>query len=563
MTTRRAITHWPHIWFAIPIIWLCFALGLGSMVADSPTMDEQNHIARGLAFLRTGDPRLSVEHPPLTNSISALPLLTSPELRLPTDDPSWTEMAPAGLNWYFFADLLLWEYNQQVDQMLFLARLPILFMLLMLGAVGAQFARQLWGGWAGLLALFLLLLEPNLLAHGRYATTDLGGTFFILLASFLLWRLWQAEHWLWRRWLWLTLALGCAFGSKLSTLTFVPIFALLALLPFAPNGRYLPALIRRWAQLITAGLASLLILWLIFGLQWGALTFQSEWLRPFNGHAAPMPTFWAGVEQILLLSGGGRSAFLLGQYSDSGFLAYFPIAFAVKTPLAILLAFPAALIWLLRRPATRIHALYLFIPALLYFLTSMQSGLNIGYRHLLPMLPFLLIAISGLAGRPTLSRWRQTVVGALCALLLLETLTIHPHYLSFFNAASGGPDNGRNILIDSNIDWGQDLRRLKLWMDENDVPSVKLGWFGTARPDYYGIAYEPLPGLGGVGQPAFFDAWWQPPFNTTQPEPGVYAISVTSLWEFPLADKTVYAWFRSREPDAQIGHSILIYRVSP
>ncbi|MCA9933840.1 MAG: hypothetical protein KC415_07955, partial [Anaerolineales bacterium] len=126
---------------------------------------------------------------------------------------------------------------------------------------------------------------------------------------------------------------------------------------------------------------------------------------------------------------------------------------------------------------------------------------------------------------------------------------------------AGGPEQGYNILIDSNVDWGQDLRRLAVWLEENDVGRVQLGWFGTAVPEYYGIEYDPLPGLGGVGQPQFFDAWWQLPFDPAQPAPGVYAISVTSLWEFPLAtaDKYVYAFFRQREPDARIGYSILIY----
>jgi hypothetical protein len=68
----------------VPVTLLFFFLALSSMRGDSPTMDEQNHLARGLAFLRTGDPRLSLEHPPLVNSLSAVPLLALPEIRLPT-----------------------------------------------------------------------------------------------------------------------------------------------------------------------------------------------------------------------------------------------------------------------------------------------------------------------------------------------------------------------------------------------------------------------------------------------------------------------------------------------
>jgi hypothetical protein len=150
---------------------------------------------------------------------------------------------------------------------------------------------------------------------------------------------------------------------------------------------------------------------------------------------------------------------------------------------------------------------------------------------------------------------RFVVLGALLSLLLIDVL-IHPYYLSYFNLAAGGPANGAQVLIDSNIDWGQDLKRLETWMGDNDVDSVKLAWFGTADPAYYGIQYEPLPGL-----PRHFDLWWDVPFNSADPEPGIYAISVSNLWELPLSEKTVFSWFRQREPDDRIGYSIDIYRV--
>ncbi|MBX3057007.1 MAG: hypothetical protein KF770_11095 [Anaerolineae bacterium] len=161
-------------------------------------------------------------------------------------------------------------------------------------------------------------------------------------------------------------------------------------------------------------------------------------------------------------------------------------------------------------------------------------------------------------------RSRFTVYGlritlfALPLLLLLETLTIHPHYLSFFNLAAGGPANGPRLLSDSNVDWGQDLRRLQLWMTENEVDSVKLGWFGTAVPAYYGLQYEPMPGFP---RPEFYSLWTSPPFDPAQPEPGLYAISASSLWESHWEYRHVYPWFRAREADDQVGYSIWIYEI--
>ncbi|MBE2225043.1 MAG: glycosyltransferase family 39 protein, partial [Anaerolineae bacterium] len=271
----------PAAWLVTPFILLFFWLALSSMVWDSPTMDEQNHLARGLAFLRTGDPRLSLEHPPLVNSISALPLLTLPDVKLPLDDPSW-ERQPPDVYWYFFAHKLLWEYNHDATRMIFLARLPIVFLTLGLALTGFHFAREAWGKRAALAAFLLLLFEPNLLANGRYTTTDLGGTFFLFLAVYLLWRLWRLDYWSWQHWLVAAVGLGLAFGSKLSTLIFVPIIMGTAVLPLyhvrslKPRDKPSPEPVegsgvsgwqgwgRRLLQFLTAGLFSILIVWAIF-----------------------------------------------------------------------------------------------------------------------------------------------------------------------------------------------------------------------------------------------------------------------------------------------------------
>ena len=556
------IGDWWRKGIVVGAVLLFFWLALNSMVHDSPTMDEQNHIGRGLAFLRTGDPRLSLEHPTLVNSLSALPLLTVPDIQLPLDHPSW-EKQPPDVYWYVFADQLLWHYNQDVTRMVFLARFPIVLMTLALALVGYHFARELWGMSSALVAFLLLLFEPNLLANGRYATTDMGGTLFLLLAVYLLWRMWQGPYWDWKRWAWAGFGLGLAFSSKLSTLGFVPIFFVLALLPLYPGGYKLQDLGRRVGQLVSAGVLSLGVIWALFGFEWGTFIFPSETLAFLNQYSGPMPTFWAGVDQIVNVSRGGRAAFLLGDYSSEGFLLYFPIAFLVKTPLVILVLLPITAVLLIWQKKSRKKALFLLIPAVYYFGLSMWSGVNIGYRHLMLMIPFTLVLISGLMVVESKRTVRHVALpqwgGVACVVgVLFATLWIHPHYLSYFNVVAGGPENGPSLLADSNVDWGQDLLRLQDWMEENDVHSVKLGWFGIGDPAYYGINYEPMPGFPRA---EFLSQWTTPPFNTTQPEPGIYAISVSSLWESHWGEKYVYPWFRERDPDARIGHSILIYEV--
>ncbi|GJM41585.1 MAG: glycosyl transferase [Ardenticatenaceae bacterium] len=540
-------------------VWLFFFLALDSMVNDSPTMDEQNHLARGAAFVKTGDPRLSLEHPPLVNSLTALPLLLLPDMQLPLAHPSWTDLQPPDVYWYVFADQFLWQVNQDVTRMIFLGRLPVLFMTLGLALVGFHFAREFWGRPSGYLAFVLLLFEPNLLANGRLITTDLGGTLFMTLALLVVWRMWSAKEASWGQWLAAGAGLGLAFGSKLSMLAFVPILALLALLPIYNAKAQAPrAVIKRLLQFGTAGLLSILVVWVIFGFEWGAFRFPSEAFAGLNQFHGPMPTFWAGIDQIVNVSRGGRMAFLLGESSDQGFLLFFPVAFLVKTPL-VLLAGLLGLIWLgWKRPFARSKLLYLLIPASLYFVVSVVSEINIGYRHLLPILPLIIVGVSGL---PLLfqqgSNGRRAAGWLLAISIVLPSLFIHPHYLSFFNLAAGGPLNGASILADSSNDWGQDLLRLQAWMAENDVEQINLGWFGIADPAYYGMNYEPLPGFPRA---EFFSLWDNSPFDPQAPERGIYAVSASSLWESHRSEKTVYTWFRQRQPDVILG-SIYLYDV--
>jgi len=551
-------------WLTVGLLWLAFALMLTSAVDKSPTLDEGNHIARGAAFLGTGDPRLSLEHPPLVNTLSALPAHLLLDLRLPLD--MWWE---AG-EWYHFADNFLWRENDNFEQIVFLARLPIMGLGLLLAALAFRWASTLGGTRAGALALALVTLDPNLLAHARLSTTDLGGTFFVFLAAYALWRYTQSPGR--SRLVMAGVALGLAFSAKMSAALFGPFLALTLIADALVTGpeRLRRALRRAAGLAVIAGLA-LFTVWALYG-------FETGPLDP-GGVTLPAPTYVRGVRAILTKSASKSPNYLLGEINDQGWWYYFPIALLVKTPL------PTLALWSLgfwrarsRRPSRRPGhaALFLLLPPALYFLTTLSSNLNIGYRHLLPILPFLAVFAAQGANtppRPTphtsrftfyvlrftfhVSRFTHHVLPSILVVwLALNTLFIYPHFLAFFNAIAGGPDNGWRVLVDSNIDWGQDLEGLKAYMDDHQIERVKLSWFGSAYPERYGIAHDPLP---GVGFPSYFDLWSDPPFDRNNPEPGVYAISVTNLVGSVFPDHEIYAWFREREPAAKVGYSIFIY----
>src|SRR5687768_6289731 len=153
---------------------------------------------------------------------------------------------------------------------------------------------------------------------------------------------------------------------------------------------------------------------------------------------------------------------------------------------------------LIARSSIPFHLVALSIPPVVYFLASLTSSLNIGIRHLLPMYPFLFMVVAA-AIFGSLQNWDrrfvQTQAAVLAGLLVIESVGIRPNYLAFFNGLAGGPENGPRYLIDSNLDWGQDLKKLKEWSDQSGGATLCLSYFGHANPQYYGISYEPLESL--------------------------------------------------------------------
>ena len=591
------VTQKKAIWIATLLLFLCFALQVGSARLKAPTYDEQGYIARGYAFVKLGDLHIRIGTPILLNALNALPLLTLPEVRLPVDSPSWS-----GTDFHPIGERFMWHVNANADQLLFVARLPSMYLTLLLCAFVYRWARELYGqgpasAWAGLLALGLCALDPNVIAHGRLATTDLGSAALMFIATYWAWRF--LSRFSWRRLALTGVFVGLAQASKFSALAHLPILALLFVLrafiaaPFALSLPWYSPLEhhtgpQRWwdklGWLILAGalvgMVAFVTLWAVYGFQVAPLPGVTTWPVPAAAH----------FDQLLDISGrlAGEqerlpTGFLLGELYPGGRWEYFPVAFAVKTPIptqvflagAAALGIRQAVLALSRwRARGRIRRLRggmgpvgwaVWTPPLVFFAISLRSNLNLGYRYLLPVLPFIFV----LAGR--MGQWiaenLSTLAGPRRALLAAATaalvgwsawsgLAIYPHYLAYFNEWAGGPEDGWRILVDSNLDWGQDLKGLKRWMDENGVQRVKLGYVGEAYPAYYGIEFDPLP------------SWpdrWQHPFHhdlyPPDPAPGVYAISANLIQGRNLADPQTYAWFCARAPIDKVGYSIFIYRV--
>jgi hypothetical protein len=524
---------------------------LTSIVQENQTFDEGMHLAAGLSYLRTGDYRMNPEQPPLGKILSAFPLLFT-SARLPLEHPAWKSV-----DQYHFGQAFLYENNLTPDQLLLLGRLPTIVLTALLGVILAWWTRLEFGAAASLLAVFLFATDPNLIAHGRYVTSDLIAAlaFFLSVVT-------------WTRFLYLRstaslvlagLALGLALASKFSTVVLPPILILLYLVRARQEKRF------SLSHLLKSLLAACGIAVIVVGIIYWPETRRARQLprlaesvdrnhrvgyvfhRFGKAFRAPAHAYLLGLHGVAVHNADGHESYLLGQQSRRGWWYYFPVAFAVKTPSAVLLLTLLSIGVLLRAPprGESFRWIALALPMLFYFLLSTTSGINIGLRHLLPVYPFLFAIVAAAFFRlPFRANARRLLLGTILLVQTIEVASIHPHYLAFFNRLSGGPLAGPYYLVDSNIDWGQDLKKLRRYMDVHRLENVCLSYFGSGDPRYYGIAGRHLP--------TSEDAQGRAAINC------VAAISVTLLRDVYTAPGS-YEWLRGRQRVDHVGYSIWIY----
>lgn len=543
---RLQRTSWQ--WLVLFAALLVFSAQSGwSSTLKSAAFDEQYHLTAGYAYLRTGDPRLATNHPPVAGLLAALPLLGDTKINLPTDHPAWQTG-----DRYLFSDIFLWESGNDAQSILVRSRWAITLLGVLLVVSIFFAARQMLGERAAWLALLLTIFEPNLIAHSRFVTTDLPLTLFFFLAVWWWWR-WLEEA-QWRSILVAGVFAGLAMGVKYNGGLVWAVIGLMALIqPLSSGGA-------NWKKRLTGGVAAMLlalgVLWIIFRFAVGPVSFLPDWVL------LPAPHYWQWLwntfDRIVNLQ-DVRVNFMLGETSRQGWWYYFFVAGLVKLPLVhLLLAFIGfiAIVW---RRQMRSYAMLWLTPALLLLMGATQV-LNIGFRHMLPAIPFLLLLGASVAERiPWLYARPHRVAVAASAFLLwlaVDAFRIAPHYESYFNQLAGPWQNWSQILVDSNLDWGQDLIALRQVMDEQGIDSVNLAYFGKAVPEAYGVHYRPLPSYL-----RFMEGREIAAYNPHTPEPGWYAISATALRTGVMTPEGVdlYAVFRSQEPDGRAGYSIYLY----
>ncbi|MGH7501814.1 MAG: ArnT family glycosyltransferase, partial [Longimicrobiales bacterium] len=505
-----------------------------AMRRTSTTFDEIILIAGGAHGYETGDWSIAPEHPPLTQYLyGLLPFLSG---------PTYPDEFAFEMERYSYSRILFFGSGNDPEVLAFLGRLPGVVCALALVFLVFAFTRRHFGDAAGVLAAAIVAFLPDVLAHSGVAYNDVPVTLAIFAA------VWLADNAVRRPTLYRGAAFGIVAGLALGTKNSAVALAPIVLLLLAAE-----AIVRRaernWLKRLPLAIgAALITTYLAI-----VLVYRGDFLLSEYRYALDF-VFGQVTEPEY-------PSYLLGRTTVGGWWYYFPVAFLFKTSagLHVLLALGAI------HSATRLReaesfrrllqsrlrvplmTLVTFVPLLL------TSELNIGFRYAMPVLPMLGVLGGVSAVGVWHANWRRArlVIGAATACLIVHPLSYFPNFLTYISEYGPGRDRNYTVLVDSSMDWGQGLIQLRDFMRQHEIPSVYLGYFGTAVPAAYGIDYVPLPSFPML-----------PPAPTGAPPLRYIVISATNLaggGYFAAADP--YYRFREREPAYVIGNTLYVFNI--
>ncbi len=495
---------------------------MATSVSDTmcTTGDEIAHLTAGYSYWKTGDYRLQPENGNLPQRFAALPLLRK-DLKFPTlEQDAWriSDVWDMGFQWFY-------TQGNDLADMLREGRRMIALFGVATGALVFLWCRRLHGDKGALLGAALFAFCPTMLANGALITSDMTATCMFLAAVTAFWAL--AHRLSPVRLAAFGLALGLLCVAKFSAPLIAPMCAILWAVRVAGGGalegaRPFPARIEGRARvalaLVAATLAAcalaIVVIWASYGFRYAMFRhFEPNRVRSLVGwdvledQGGPVVPILRFAREHKLLPESYiygfahtyrfslyRKAFLNGDYRSYGWVQFFPYTTSVKTPLALfgLIALSALAACRGRTAREWRGRLYAWAPLLslfcVYWAFSLTSHLNIGHRHIMPVYPVLFVMAAGAAAWVTWPpRWTGACVAALAVWFAAESVWIRPHYLAYFNELVGPRDAWRHV-VDSSLDWGQDLPSVKAWLDEHPQQGPTfIAYFGSGDIKYYGI----------------------------------------------------------------------------
>ncbi|HBA73131.1 MAG: hypothetical protein A2X82_18160 [Geobacteraceae bacterium GWC2_55_20] len=496
-----------------------------SISSQSATFDEVQYFGIGKYLLTTHkwDVMGAILHPPLPYYLNSFPhLFVEQPRQLWEYGPDIVrDRAFLGAVDYYRGQALLSDPSNHNDRLLIASRLMTALLSVLLGWYVYRFSSDLYGEKGGILSTVLFAFNPAMLAFSGLIVPDMPLTVFSFIALYHVWKNLKYH------------ALGSSLAAGIFTgLALLSKFNAVLLMPLVLIF-YLAAMYREKKNLLPHMLLIFCIALIVLVLGFG---FD---LEPY-------------LEGILFQFDkrvSGQAAFLMGNYTDFGWWYFYPLVFLFKTPISVLILFMLSLALLfLKKRRELFDDLFLLAPIICTMLFFSFSQGAIGVRYLLPAYPFMFVIIGSLCNFTVRIRCFSYAMVAWC---IAASLYFAPHYLAYFNELVGGPANGYKYLVDSNLDWGQDLIGLKKFMDINGIQRISLSYFGADSPQRYGINYD-----------------WLPSHYLFNPEPDkpvlihpdqLIAVSATNLQGVYLDSKDEYSWLKNKQPVAKIGYSIFVY----
>ena len=622
------------------ILGSSFILSIFVMRNDTATFDERAHIPAAYTYVRYGDMRLNPEHPPLLKDLAGLPLLFL-HPQFPVTSDLWTngitkewQFGTAMWSTWNIGTEFLYKSGNDAESILFWSRLPILILSTLLGFFVYKVTRELAGTVAGLFAALMYSFSPTILAHNHYVTTDLGIAAFIFIATYYFIRFIKQPTP--RTILLAGFTLGLAQLAKFSAIILVPLFGLYVIiysLTREKNQHKIRMMLRDLGHYFQVLLIAFVLIWfgyvintwgmptektlmhanLVFAGDAAPKTFARETITALVNipGLAPLGHYMLGVFMVFSRVTGGNTFYFLGNVTNVASKAYFPTVFMLKETLPLLFLLCASLIILITNSSKKIfrkHSAtfltrfsrsfqtytshYVMIGFILFYLfLSIFGNLNIGLRHIFPIFPFLytLITLSifsfiqscktkkNILYCPT-THTSNIVIGLFAFWISIIPIIAYPNYLPYYNETIGGTKNGLLYAVDSNYDWGQNLKRLKIWINTynaciNNQDIFKISECSSltdnkAYPTTDAITLPHIDYYGGSEVSYYFTPGTYTEWHSSDaPQPGWYAISSTFFMENThkkLKDgEASYHWLQNYTPVGRAGESILIYYVSP
>lgn len=509
--TKNIGGSWFRVIAAALLVYMALLAG-GAALRESTTVDEVAHIGAGVSYVQRLDMRLNEEHPPLPKVLAGLSLMLR-GTKTDYSHISWTaseEFFPAYVGQWIFGEWLMTKWNEPTSVLAW-ARAPMLMVTLALGLVLYGYARKLGGEWAGLLCLSVFVGMPAFMAFGPLVHTDMAVTLFSLVTLWRFAELWKnpAER---KNVLWFGLSLAGALLSKFTAGILFFVFLAVALsmrwhaLPGQPKEKEEAKVWRRvrrralWKGIFCAALA-VYIFYFFFSIHQPTSALDrlghSAATEPLRRLLMPAWLYLRGV--IMVVITGSRPTFILGHSYPHGVWFYFPIVFALKTPLGLLglliLSVILALVFRRRRgdaansgvidEELRIHWRVLWVALVVFTGFCVLSRLDISIRHFsIPLVLLMLMLaplprmVERLRASSVNAGWLiGAVAGVLAVSCLFTVARVYPFYFPYLNGLNFG--RPAYVLVnDSNADWNQSLPEVQKFAEQHGLEKIELDAYG-------------------------------------------------------------------------------------